>query len=88
MVSAFVRESPRKAVALAQLAEGIGGVLLELQGSATVALKLAEAGFVPGARVRLVRRAPLGSPLEVEIDGARFSLRAETAALVMVQIHA
>ncbi len=53
---------------------GIGGVFQ----------RLCEMGFVEGARLRLVRYAPLGDPLEVEIDDYHLSLRKAEAALVEV----
>ena len=41
-------------------------------------------GFVEGAPVRLVRRAPFGDPLEVEIHGYHLSLRKAEAEMVLV----
>jgi len=43
-------------------------------------------GFMPGERLRLVRRAPLGDPIEVEIGGAHLALRHADAALIQVRI--
>jgi len=48
--------------------------------------RLREMGFMPGARLRLVRRAPLGDPIEVEIGGAHLALRHADAALIQVRI--
>ena len=41
---------------------------------------------MPGERLRLVRRAPLGDPIEVEIGGAHLALRHADAALIQVRI--
>ena len=65
---------------------------LRVGQSATVAgiapgplrLRLHELGFVPGARVRLVRRAPLRDPLQVEVCGYHLSLRVSEARGVRV----
>lgn len=65
---------------------------LRVGQSATVAgiapgplrLRLHEMGFVPGARVRLVRRAPLRDPLQVEVCGYHLSLRVSEARGVRV----
>lgn len=70
--------------ALDALAPGSRGTVAALRGRESVTTKLAEAGFVPGAAVKLIRRAPFGSPLEVEVDGARFTLRAEDASAVLL----
>ncbi|ABF45197.1 FeoA [Deinococcus geothermalis DSM 11300] len=37
--------------------------------------RLLELGFVRGARVSVVRRAPLGDPVEVRVNGTELALR-------------
>jgi ferrous iron transport protein A len=46
--------------------------------------RLAELGFLPGERVRLIARLPLGGPLAVRIGTGTFALRREEAACVRV----
>jgi len=43
-------------------------------------------GFLPGVALRLVRRAPLGDPIEVEVGGAHLALRHKDAALIQVKV--
>ncbi len=62
-------------VPLRQLAVGQWAKLCEL-GSRPVCHRLLDLGFVPGTRLRVVRRAPLGDPVEIEIRGTRLCLRA------------
>ncbi|MBS0659693.1 MAG: ferrous iron transport protein A [Verrucomicrobia bacterium] len=47
--------------------------------------RLREMGLVAGTRVRLLRFAPMGDPLELEVRGYRLSLRRAEAALIPVQ---
>lgn len=47
-------------------------------------LRLHEMGFVPGVRVRVVRRAPLRDPLQVEVCGYHLSLRVSDARGIRV----
>jgi ferrous iron transport protein A len=49
--------------------------------------RLMELGIIPGEFLRLIRRAPLGCPLEVEVDGTRFALRLEIAREVQLHPH-
>ncbi|NMA26770.1 MAG: ferrous iron transport protein A [Burkholderiales bacterium] len=42
-------------------------------------------GLSPGARVRMVRRAPLGDPLEFDVSGCLLMLRSEEAAGIVVE---
>ncbi|MCA9708638.1 MAG: ferrous iron transport protein A [Myxococcales bacterium] len=70
---------------LDQLVVGEGGEVARVSGSGGVAVRLLEMGFVPGTRVELVKRAPLGDPLELRIRGYHLSLRRAEAALVRVR---
>ncbi len=46
--------------------------------------RLLEMGLVVGTRVRVVRVAPLGDPMELDVRGGRLSLRAAQAASILV----
>lgn len=47
---------------------------------------LMELGLVPGARVEVIRAAPLGDPIEVDVTGARLALRRSVASVVRVEL--
>lgn len=49
------------------------------------AVALMQLGLVPGARVEVIRQAPMGDPLEVDVTGARLALRRAVAATVLVE---
>jgi Fe2+ transport system protein FeoA len=49
------------------------------------ALALMQLGLVPGTRVEVIRQAPLGDPLEVDVVGARLALRRAVAVTVLVE---
>ena len=58
---------------LRDLAPDEGGVLC---AHARVArARLADLGFVAGTEVKVIRRAPLGDPIEIEVRGYRLCLR-------------
>jgi Fe2+ transport system protein FeoA len=50
-----------------------------------VRLRLLEMGLTEGARCRVVRYAPLGDPMEVQVRGYFLSLRAVEAEGVLVE---
>ncbi|MAG55771.1 MAG: iron transporter [Planctomycetes bacterium] len=70
---------------LSDLGNGSEADVVALDGDQDLRTRLAELGFCASARVRVVRRAPLGCPLEVDVDGTRFSVRAEVAQGVRVR---
>lgn len=47
--------------------------------------KLLAMGLVPGAIVKLIRIAPLGCPLEIEVLGGRYFLRKSEARCIFVE---
>lgn len=67
---------------LADLGAGASAVVHRVEGAGTLRRRLMELGFVPGTVVRLVRRAPLRDPLEVELCGYHLSLRRSEALVV------
>jgi ferrous iron transport protein A len=48
--------------------------------------KLLSMGLTPGADVLVVRYAPMGDPIEIEIRGYRLSLRRQEASVIEVDL--
>lgn len=44
--------------------------------------KLLALGFLPGESITIIRKAPLGDPIEVSIRGSSFSLRKEESEIL------
>jgi ferrous iron transport protein A len=65
---------------LAVLQPGDRARVTAVRGAGGLMLRLLEMGFVPGTSVKLVKRAPLGDPLEFQLRGCHVSLRAAEAA--------
>ena len=54
-------------------------------GGADVPRRLMELGFVPGERIRMLKRGVTGGPLAVKVGQSTFALRRFEAALVSIQ---
>ena len=80
--------SSSPATRLAELAAGTAGTVTAFRGEHADTKRLRELGLVAGTRVRVLRWAPLGDPLEIELRGYRLSLRRAEAELVEVQPEA
>ncbi len=61
--------------------------MVEIKTEPHLALHLLEIGLAKGARVRFLRSAPLGDPIQVEVDGFLLSLRKNEAAAVRVELE-
>jgi Fe2+ transport system protein FeoA len=70
---------------LSDLAAGDGGVICDIPvGHDENITRLRELGFVPGTRIRVVRRAPMGDPIEVSVRGSRLAMRRSEARHIHV----
>jgi ferrous iron transport protein A len=70
---------------LADLEPGAGARVAEVEAGSPIGRRLLDLGFVPGTEVRVVRRAPLGDPVEYELRGYRLCLRRSEALRVRVE---
>lgn len=69
---------------LAQLPVGASAVIKSYPVSGPAFIRLREMGMLPGTRVTLVRVAPMGDPIEIQVRGYRLSLRKSEASQVEV----
>lgn len=69
---------------LNQLGIGCTGCVVSVGGDPDVRRRLLEMGFCNGAAVEVVRRAPLGDPIEFRLRGYSLSLREAQACYVTV----
>ena len=72
------------AVPLTSLRPGACGVVESVDASSPVGRRLEDLGFLPRTQVRVLRRAPLGDPVEYELRGYRLCMRRAEAARVLV----
>jgi len=70
---------------LKDLKPGDRGRIVDCLGNGPVFQRLCEMGFVGGARLRVVRYAPFGDPIQVAIGSQHLSLRKAEASLVRIE---
>ncbi len=71
-------------VPLASLEPGWCAVVLSVDNSTPQSQRLLDLGFVPETEVRVVRRAPLGDPIEFRLRGGQICLRHAEAERIRV----
>lgn len=74
-----------RATALSDLRVGQTGVMRSVNATGMVRNRLLDLGFLPGTKVTVVRRAPLGDPTAYRVRGAILALRHEDASLVAAE---
>jgi ferrous iron transport protein A len=70
---------------LADLQIGQRAIVKSVDGEGRMMVRLLEMGFVPGVTVALIKRAPLGDPLELRLRGYHVSLREAEARAISVR---
>lgn len=60
-------------------------VVREVDCDEETTLRLMEMGLVPGTKIRVIKMAPLGDPIEITLRGYHFTLRRHEAAGVAVE---
>lgn len=66
---------------------GEKGVIKLVGGDGKVRRRLFDMGVTPGAEVVMVKKAPLGDPIEVTIRNYELTLRKTEAALVEMEVE-
>lgn len=72
-------------IPLAELPFHVPSIVQRVDGPRAYRRRLLEMGLVPGTSVQVVRRAPLGDPLELVARGSTLSIRLAEAELVLVE---
>lgn len=63
------------------------GIIVKVAGEVTaIKQRLLDMGFVRGAKVSVLRVAPLGDPIEVRIKGSCVALRKNEAYSILVEL--
>ena len=79
---------PVDSCSLHALGVGCHGTVTSIGGDPDVRRRLLEMGFCNSTTVEVVRRAPLGDPIEFKLRGYCLSLRKEQAQFVQITPHA
>ena len=75
---------PVESCPLSKVGIGCHGTVVSVGGDSGLRRRLLEMGFCNGASVQVVRRAPLGDPIEFRLRGYHLSLRADQAKFVLI----
>jgi len=73
---------------LNEVARGESCVMADLTADGALGQRLMDLGFFPGARIKVVRNAPLVDPVEIELEGTFLTIRHEEASFIEVKKNA
>jgi ferrous iron transport protein A len=71
---------------LSDLEPGDVAIVVKIEGGGVITRRMADMGIIPGTRIKVLRKAPLGDPIEFEVRGYNLSLRKSEAEFVIVEV--
>ena len=66
---------------------GEKGTIVKVNGEGKLRRRLFDMGVTPGAKIELIKKAPLGDPLEVHIRNYVLTLRKSEASLIIMEVE-
>ena len=79
-----MKKSIESSVLLSHLTVGETAKIIEFRDHGSICQRLLEMGITPDEEVKVIRFAPMGDPIEIEIRGYRLSLRKQEAEMIVV----
>ena len=74
-----------KSVPLTRLKPGEEGTVVSIQNNGSNSSDLMEMGLTPGTQIKLVKLAPLGDPMELDVRGYHLSVRRSEAKNILIE---
>ncbi|MBI9049606.1 MAG: ferrous iron transport protein A [Anaerolineaceae bacterium] len=71
---------------LSELRPGQSGTITKMSLTGSPRQRMMAMGFVKNEPVKVIRKAPLGDPIELEVKNYKLSLRKSEAALIEVEV--
>ncbi len=71
---------------LGKLKAGQEGVVTKVNGEGNLRYRLLDMGLIPKTRIKVVRFAPMGDPMEIFLRGYNLTIRKSDADMIEVEI--
>ena len=85
MYSELFANTQDQAICLDELNPGEKAIIRQIKGAAGEEVHLMELGLLPGTAVELIKRAPMGDPIQIRVRSYHLSIRCAEARSVMVE---
>ncbi len=71
---------------LGKMKAGQEGVVTKVNGAGNLRYRLLDMGLIPKTRIKVIRFAPMGDPMEISLRGYELTLRKADADMIEVEI--
>ena len=65
---------------------GQEGIVTQVKGEGVLRCRLLDMGLIPKTRVKVIKFAPLGDPMEIALRGYDLTLRKGDASMIEVEV--
>ncbi len=69
---------------LCELPAGKTAVIQKTGGEGALRLRLLDMGLIPRTRVKLIKTAPMGDPIQIELRGYELTIRKDDARNILI----
>lgn len=69
---------------LNELKPGESGIITEVGGEGALRCRFLDMGIIPKTKVKLIKVAPMGDPIEIEVRGYELTLRIDDAKKIEI----
>jgi len=71
---------------LDQLGIGNSAIIKKVEGEEALRLRLLDMGLIPRTMVKLIKVAPMGDPIQIQVRGYELTLRKDDAKNITISI--
>lgn len=71
---------------LGKMKAGQEGVVTKVNGTGNLRYRLLDMGLIPKTRIKVIRFAPMGDPMEISLRGYELTLRKADADMIEVEL--
>lgn len=87
MTTASSSTSSAAALPLSDLKSGQSATIAGFDDKSPLMMRFRELGILPGVQLTVLRRAPMGDPIQIDVGGSLLSVRKEEARHVQVKLN-
>lgn len=80
-----IEKEKKECITLDKLEIGKKGIIRKVRGEGPLRIRLLDMGIIPNTEIKLIKKAPMGDPIEISLRGYELTLREEDAKKIDVE---
>lgn len=80
-----IEREKKECITLDKLKIGKKAIIRKVGGKGPLRIRLLDMGIIPNTQIKIVKKAPMGDPIEISLRGYELTLREEDAKKIDVE---